>query len=127
MGDILGLIICLLFVGALFFLFLGLFFLVVIRPVITWEVYRKHHKIQWKCEKSNDSVTCNTYFLYYRTLPSDIGKYTRIYGDNPWIRVDKFDKSTFNSKEDFIEFVKSYQTREDIKKFIIEENGWIYP
>jgi len=110
-----------------FFLFVSIFFFIVIRPILNYEIKKKSHKIQWKCEKSIDRLDCKRYDLYYRTLPSELGKYTRIYGENYWIHVKKFDDTTFYNKEQFIDFVKPFQTRKELEDYLDGESGWIYP
>lgn len=125
--NILEIILCLLFAGGIFFLFLSVFSILVIRPILNYQINKKSNKIQWKCEKSKDKLDWHYYNLYYRTLPSELNKFVRIYGDNYWINVPKFDDCTFYNKEQFIDFVKPYETRKDIENFINGEYGWIYP
>lgn len=128
-------LLALLFMGGIFFLFLTFFFLLVIRPIINHKVSKKSNKIQWKCENLTDSdaishhvsIHCNKYYLYYRTLPSELNKCVKIFGDNPWIRVKKFNLIEFENRQQFIDFVKQYETREQIERVIEEEDGWIYP
>ena len=118
--------ICIL-LGMLFFMFVTLFWYVVITPITDHIIKRKTNKIQWKCEKVEDKLNCNTYDLYYRTLPSELSKFVKIFGKNDWIPVRKFSETVFISKYGFIEFVKPYETRKDIENFINGESGWIYP
>ena len=125
--EIIELLLALLFVCGIFFLVLTLFFMLVIRPIINRKVIKKSNKLQWKCVKDIDSIHCNKYFLCYRTLPSELNKCANTFGDNSWIHVKKFDFIEFENKQQFIDFVKQYETREQIEHVIEEENGWIYP
>jgi len=125
--EIIEILLAVLFVGGIFFFFLTLFFLLVIRPIINHKVSKKSNKIQWTCERITDRILCKKYYLYYRTLPSELNKCAKIFGDNPWILVKKFNLMEFENKQQFIDFVKQYETREQIEHVIEEENGWIYP
>lgn len=120
-------IICFGFVAAVILFAFVLFWFVIIRPIANYQVNKKKHKIQWKCVKEDDSIHCNKYYLCYRTLPSELNKFADIFGDNLWIHVNKFDFIEFENKQQFIDFVKQYETREQIEHVIEEEDGWIYP
>ena len=120
-------IICFGFVAAVILFAFVLFWFVIIRPIANYQVNKKKHKIQWKCEKSKDELDWHDYNLYYRTLPSELNKFIRIYGENYWVHVHKFDNCTFYDKEDFINFVKPYKTRKEIEDYLEGESGWIYP
>ena len=125
--NIIEIILCLLFVGGIFLAGLGILFFIVIRPILNYPINKENKKIQWTCEKTINSLDCHKYNLYYRTLPSELNKYVRIYGENNWIHVEEFNDKTFYNKEEFIEFIKPYETRKDIENFINGQENWIYP
>ena len=128
MKEILELIIILLFCGGLLFLTLSFFSWVIITPICDYYINKKSNKIQWCCKKMEDLDTCDEYFLCYRILPSELNKFVKIFGLNGWQEVYRFAGTKFKDKNEFIDFVKRFETVEDIENFIKEkENIWIYP
>lgn len=135
MGNILELIICGLFVFGIVCFIMGGMFMLIVYPCVNYQLNRKSNKIQWRCQETfgsknnflsgnSDTHICD---LSYRVLPSEVNKLTRIYGNNHW--HETFRKLKFKNKEEFQNFVKNFQTIDDIKTYINKENGilWYEP
>lgn len=132
MKEILELIFCGLFLFGMVCLILGILYLVIIYPYVTYQLSRKSNKIQWRCQETyesrnnflngeSDNHICD---LSYRILPSEVNKLTRIYGNNHW--NETFTNLKFKNKEEFQIFVKNFQTLNDIKTYVDKENGTLW-
>lgn len=135
MQEILELFVIGVFLTIIAFLIFVIFWWLTVTPYTNYQLNKKTNKIQWRCEETYDSRNnfrngetdnhiCN---LSYRVLPSEVNKFTRIYGDNDWYKT--FTHLKFKSEKEFKNFVKDFQTINDIKRYINKEDGilWYEP
>ena len=129
-----------LFLIGAFVLFVSFFLLIMlcwmtITPYTNYQLKKKENKIQWRCQETyesrknflNDKSDVHICDLSYRIIPSEVNKFTRIFGGNNW--KEAFTDLEFKNKEDFQKFVKNFQTINDIKTYNNKENGilWYEP
>ena len=129
-----------LFLIGAFVLFVSFFLLIMlcwmtITPYTNYQLKKKENKIQWRCQETyesrknflNDKSDVHICDLSYRIIPSEVNKFTRIFGSNNW--KEAFTDLEFKNKEDFQKFVKNFQTINDIKTYNNKENGilWYEP
>ena len=132
--------IALLFLIGAFVLFVSFFLLIMlcwvtITPYTNYQLKKKENKIQWRCQETyesrnnflNGKSDIHICDLSYRVIPSEVNKFTRIFGSNHW--KEAFTDLEFKNKEDFQKFVKNFQTINDIKTYNNKENGvlWFEP
>ena len=132
--------IALLFLIGAFVLFVSFFLLIMlcwvtITPYTNYQLKKKENKIQWRCQETyesrnnflNGKSDIHICDLSYRVIPSEVNKFTRIFGRNHW--KEAFTDLEFKNKEDFQKFVKNFQTINDIKTYNNKENGvlWYEP
>ena len=132
--------IALLFLIGAFVLFVSFFLLIMlcwvtITPYTNYQLKKKENKIQWRCQETyesrnnflNGKSDIHICDLSYRVIPSEVNKFTRIFGSNHW--KEAFTDLEFKNKEDFQKFVKNFQTINDIKTYNNKENGvlWYEP
>ena len=132
--------IALLFLIGAFVLFVSFFLLIMlcwvtITPYTNYKLKKKENKIQWRCQETyesrnnflNGKSDIHICDLSYRVIPSEVNKFTRIFGSNHW--KEAFTDLEFKNKEDFQKFVKNFQTINDIKTYNNKENGvlWYEP
>ena len=132
--------IALLFLIGAFVLFVSFFLLIMlcwvtITPYTNYQLKKKENKIQWRCQETyesrnnflNGKSDIHICDLSYRVIPSEVNKFTRIFGSNGW--KETFTDLEFKNKEDFQKFVKNFQTINDIKTYNNKENGvlWYEP
>ncbi len=135
MQEILELFVVGVFLTIIAFLIFVIFWWLTVTPYTNYQLNKKTNKIQWRCEETYDSRNnfrngetdnhiCN---LSYRVLPSEVNKFTRIYGDNPWCKT--FTHLKFKNEKEFKNFVKDFQTINDIKRYLNKEDGilWYEP
>ena len=129
-----------LFLIGAFVLFVSFFLLIMlcwvtITPYTNYQLKKKENKIQWRCQETyesrnnflNGKSDIHICDLSYRVIPSEVNKFTRIFGSNHW--KEAFTDLEFKNKEDFQKFVKNFQTINDIKTYNNKENGvlWYEP
>ena len=129
-----------LFLIGAFVLFVSFFLLIMlcwvtITPYTNYKLKKKENKIQWRCQETyesrnnflNGKSDIHICDLSYRVIPSEVNKFTRIFGSNHW--KETFTDLEFKNKEDFQKFVKNFQTINDIKTYNNKENGvlWFEP
>lgn len=129
-----------LFLIGAFVSFLSFFMLIMlcwmtITPYTDYQLKKKENKIQWRCQETyesrknflNGKSDVHICDLSYRIIPSEVNKFTRIFGSNNW--KEAFTDLEFKNKEDFQKFVKNFQTINDIKTYNNKENGilWYEP
>lgn len=129
-----------LFLIGAFVLFVSFFLLIMlcwmtITPYTNYQLKKKENKIQWRCQETyesrkkflNGESDVHICDLSYRIIPSEVNKFTRIFGSNNW--KEAFTDLEFKNKEDFQKFVKNFQTINDIKTYNNKENGilWYEP
>ena len=129
-----------LFLIGAFVLFVSFFLLIMlcwvtITPYTNYKLKKKENKIQWRCQETyesrnnflNGKSDIHICDLSYRVIPSEVNKFTRIFGSNHW--KEAFTDLEFKNKEDFQKFVKNFQTINDIKTYNNKENGvlWYEP
>lgn len=132
--------IAVLFLIGAFVLFVSFFLLIMlcwvtITPYTNYKLKKKENKIQWRCQETyesrnnflNGKSDIHICDLSYRVIPSEVNKFTRIFGSNHW--KEAFTDLEFKNKEDFQKFVKNFQTINDIKTYNNKENGvlWYEP
>ena len=132
--------IAVLFLIGAFVLFVSFFLLIMlcwmtITPYTNYQLKKKGNKIQWRCQETyesrnnflNGKSDIHICDLSYRVIPSEVNKFTRIFGSNHW--KEAFTDLEFKNKEDFQKFVKNFQTINDIKTYNNKENGvlWYEP
>ena len=132
--------IAVLFLIGAFVLFVSFFLLIMlcwvtITPYTNYQLKKKENKIQWRCQETyesrnnflNGKSDIHICDLSYRVIPSEVNKFTRIFGSNHW--KEAFTDLEFKNKEDFQKFVKNFQTINDIKTYNNKENGvlWYEP
>lgn len=132
--------IAVLFLIGAFVLFVSFFLLIMlcwvtITPYTNYKLKKKENKIQWRCQETyesrnnflNGKSDIHICDLSYRVIPSEVNKFTRIFGSNHW--KEAFTDLEFKNKEDFQKFVKNFQTINDIKTYNNKENGvlWFEP
>lgn len=135
MQEILELFVIGVFLTIIAFLIFVIFWWLTVTPYTNYQLNKKTNKIQWRCEETYDSRNnfrngetdnhiCN---LSYRVLPSEVNKFIRIYGDNPWCKT--FTHLKFKNEKEFKNFVKDFQTINDIKRYLNKEDGilWYEP
>ena len=135
MQEILELFVIGVFLTIIAFLIFVIFWWLTVTPYTNYQLNKKTNKIQWRCKETYDSRNnfrngetdnhiCN---LSYRVLPSEVNKFTRIYGDNDWYKT--FTHLKFKNEKEFKNFVKDFQTINDIKRYINKEDGilWYEP
>ena len=105
-----------------------------IDPIIRYKIDKKTNKIQWRCVETPESMknhifeksldyTCK---LSYRTLPSELNTFIKIFGYNPWLDVEHvFGVIKVQKKEDFIKYIDRFKTIGDIEDFINKQKGVI--
>lgn len=129
-----------LFLIGAFVLFVSFFLLIMlcwmtITPYTNYQLKKKENKIQWRCQETyesrkkilNGESDVHICDLSYRIIPSEVNRFTRIFGSNNW--KEAFTDLEFKNKEDFQKFVKNFQTINDIKTYNNKENGilWYEP
>lgn len=129
-----------LFLIGAFVLFASFFLLIMlcwmtITPYTNYQLKKKENKIQWRCQETyesrkkilNGESDVHICDLSYRIIPSEVNRFTRIFGSNNW--KEAFTDLEFKNKEDFQKFVKNFQTINDIKTYNNKENGilWYEP
>lgn len=129
-----------LFLIGAFVLFVSFFLLIMlcwvtITPYTNYQLKKKGNKIQWRCQETyesrnnflNGKSDIHICDLSYRVIPSEVNKFTRIFGSNGWKKT--FTDLEFKNKKDFQKFVKNFQTINDIKTYNNKENGilWYEP
>jgi len=136
-------VICCVFLSALFF-FIGVCILyVLVRPYCAYHLHKSKNKIQWKCEETEKSFNkrISTYdsiakkkgefVIYYRTMPSEVNWFVRLFGDNGWQCPfqEKLSLYQDNGEESFKNIVKDYVILEDVKKLEKKEGKitWYHP
>lgn len=135
MQEILELFVIGVFLTIIAFLIFVIFWWLTVTPYTNYQLNKKTNKIQWRCEETYDSRNnfrngetdnhiCN---LSYRVIPSEVNKFIRIYGDNPWCKT--FTHLKFKNEKEFKNFVKDFQTINDIKRYLNKEDGilWYEP
>ena len=135
MQEILELFVIGVFLTIIAFLIFVIFWWLTVTPYTNYQLNKKTNKIQWRCEETyvsrnnfrngeTDNHICN---LSYRVLPSEVNKFIRIYGDNPWCKT--FTHLKFKNEKEFKNFVKDFQTINDIKRYLNKEDGilWYEP
>ncbi len=135
MQEILEIFVVGAFLTFITFLVFVTFWWLTVTPYTIYQLNKISNKIQWRCQETyesrnnflngeTDNHICD---LSYRVLPSEVNKLTRIYGDNHW--NETFTDLKFKNKEEFQNFVKDFQTINDIKRYINKENGilWYEP
>jgi hypothetical protein len=123
------------FVVFLAFAAMSAFFGITVYPICRYFCRRRNNLLQWRCvetweskvdrlQKQSDAYVCD---LEYRILPSELNVFVRIFGSNGWKHA--FEKMTFKSKEEFLEFIENFKTYGDISDYLSEENGtlWVHP
>ena len=126
-----------LFLIGAFVSFLSFFLLIMlcwmtITPYTDYQLKKKENKIQWRCQETyesrkiflNGKSDVHICDLSYRIIPSEVNKFTRIFGSNNW--KEAFTDLEFKNKEDFQKFVKNFQTINDIKTYNNKENGILW-
>lgn len=116
--------------------FLNLLFVFITKPYCDFKIKRGENKIQWKFDEDDESmvrfkngeVDYHLGYIRYRTLPSELSKFVRYYGDNYW-ELSTTAPLKFKTEEEFIVFVKDWKTRDDINRFMRKESGtlWMHP
>ena len=136
-------VICCVFLSALFF-FIGVCILyALVQPYSAYHLHKSKNKIQWKCEETEnsfnkrietyDSITKqeSEFVIYYRTMPSEVNWFVRVFGDNDW--KCPFQKTflfyQYDGEESFKNIVKDYVILEDVKKLEKKEGKikWYHP
>ncbi len=136
-------VICCVFLSALFF-FMGVCILyALVQPYCAYHLHKSKNKIQWKCVETENSFNkrLTTYdpitkekgefVIYYRTMPSEVNWFVRVFGDNDW--KCPFQKTflfyQYDGEESFKNVVKDYVTLEDVKKLEKKEGKitWYHP
>lgn len=119
-----------------FMLGAGLLFMIIAYPINRYMLNRPSNKIQWRCQEDwessvkfkNGNTKTHTCCLDYRVLPSELNWFTRVFGDNDWIRV--FYDVELENENDFLKYIDGLETIKDIDEYLNKERNhvlWIHP
>lgn len=131
------------FFGGLFFFMAVCVLYALVQPYCVYCLHKPKNKIQWKCEETEksfnkristyDSITKKKgeFVIYYRTMPSEVNWFVRLFGDNGWQCPfqEKLSLYQDNGEESFKNLIKEYVTLEDVKKLEKKEGKitWYHP
>lgn len=136
-------VICCIFLSALLFCIAVCVLYALVRPYCAYHLHKSKNKIEWKCEETErsfnkrietyDSITKEKgeFEIYYRTMPSEVNWFVRLFGDNDWRCPFRGNFSFYlhDGEESFKYIVKDYVTLEDVKKLEQKEGKikWYHP
>lgn len=136
-------VICCIFLSALFFFLAVCLLYTLVQPYCAYCLHKPKNKIEWKCEETEGSfkkriVTYDSiinqkseYVISYRTMPSEVNWFVRLFGDNDWKCPFRgnFVFYQYDGEESFKNKVKDYVLLEDVKKLEQKEGKikWYHP